>query len=353
MRILITGGAGLVGSSLCLKLKEKYPNYQFIVFDNLVRRGSELNLPDIKKAGATFIQGDIRNIEDLEKAGSFDLMIETSAEPSVLAGITSDPSYIISNNLYGSVNCFNACIKNKAQLVFLSTSRVYPVQRIENANYVEQLTRFTFSDNQTEKGISALGISEELNMSGYRSFYGATKLASEILLEEYAQFYNLQAAVTRFSVIAGPRQMGKSDQGIASLWMAKHYFKQPLKYIGFGGSGKQLRDVLHIDDVVALIDYQIHNMQQFTGKVYNAGGGINCSASLLEMSSICEKITGNKITIEKELLNRPADLKAYITDNTQISKETGWRPQKSIDDVFADIYKWINKNEVSLKDIFN
>src|SRR5688500_17964098 len=104
MKIVVTGGAGFVGSSLCLALKEKYSGYQIVAFDNLRRRGSELNLADLKKCGIEFLHGDIRNKEDLNALGDFDVLIEASAEPSVLAGISSTPDYVINNNLYGSIN---------------------------------------------------------------------------------------------------------------------------------------------------------------------------------------------------------------------------------------------------------
>ena len=103
MKILITGGAGFIGSSLCIKLKEKYPGYKITAFDNLKRRGSELNLLDFQQMGIEFIHGDIRNAEDLNSLGAFDLLIEASAEPSVMAGLNSDPAYVINNNLYGSI----------------------------------------------------------------------------------------------------------------------------------------------------------------------------------------------------------------------------------------------------------
>src|SRR5437899_2213525 len=147
MKILVTGGAGFVGSSLCLQLKEKYPGYSIIAFDNLKRSGSELNIPDLKQRDIGFIHGDIRCHEDLESVENFDVLVEASAEPSVMAGISGNPSYVINNNLFGSINCFNACLKNKARLIFLSTSRVYPIDKIENANYVEEETRFSFADD--------------------------------------------------------------------------------------------------------------------------------------------------------------------------------------------------------------
>jgi CDP-paratose 2-epimerase len=268
-----------------------------------------------------------------------------------MAGLDSDPTYVINNNLYGSINCFNACLKNKAKLIFLSTSRVYPIETIEKANFTEQATRFSFADEQTEPGISRNGISEQLKLDGARSFYGTTKLSSELFIHEYAAFYGLKAAVNRFGVIAGPRQMGKTDQGVVTLWMAKHYWKQSLKYIGYGGTGKQVRDILHVDDLVDLIDLQIHQIEKFEGKIYNVGGGLDNSASLLEMTMICEKITGNKISIGSETETRPADLRMYITDNSLIEKEIGWKPKRSVEQVFEDIYHWIKNNEKQLESI--
>ncbi len=349
--IVITGGAGFVGSTLCINLKQKYPHYNIIAFDNLKRRGSELNLADFKKMDITFVHGDIRNAEDVLALGDFDVLVEASAEPSVTAGLDSDPTYVINNNLYGSINCFNACLKTKAKLIFLSTSRVYPIETIEKAGFFEEATRFSFDKNQQEFGISELGISEKLSLHGARSFYGTTKLSSEMFIQEYAQFYGLKAAITRFGVIAGPRQMGKTDQGVVTLWMAKHYWKQSLKYIGYGGTGKQVRDILHVDDLVDLIDLQIHQIEKFEGKIYNVGGGVENSASLLEMTAICEKISGNKISIGSEVQTRPADLRMFITDISLIEKETGWKPKKSVETVFKDIYQWIKDNEAQLEPI--
>lgn len=349
MRILVTGGAGFVGSSICLQLKRKYPQYAITAFDNLKRRGAELNLSDFKELGIGFVHGDIRNAEDLAGLEPFDVLVEASAEPSVLAGLNSDPTYVINNNLVGSINCFNACLRHKARLIFLSTSRVYPIDRIEQAQFVEEETRFNFAEVQSEPGLSRQGVSEALSLAGARSFYGTTKLSSELFIQEYSAFYGLDAAVTRFGVIAGPRQMGKTDQGVVTLWVAKHYWRQSLKYIGYGGLGKQVRDILHIDDVVDLMDLQIHETARFTGRVYNAGGGLACSASLREMTALCERVTGNKITIASEAENRPADLRVYVTDNSRIEREIGWRPKRGLEQVFGDIHAWIRANEAQLK----
>lgn len=353
MKIVITGGAGFVGSNVAIAIKKKYPEYNIVVFDNLKRRGSELNLADFKLYGIEFIHGDIRNTEDLEQLKGFDCMIEASAEPSVMSGLDGSPSYVINNNLAGSINCFNECIKHKANLIFPSTSRVYPISLIENASYTEEATRFSFTDNQPYPGISSKGISESLSLNAARSFYGTTKLSAELLIKEYCEFYGMKAAVTRFGVIAGPRQMGKTDQGVVTLWMARHYWKGALSYIGYGGKGKQVRDMLHIEDLIALIDMQLHNIDMFNGKVYNAGGGLAGSASLQEMTGICEEISGNKISIAAITENRPADLRIYISDNTAITSATGWAPQKTAKDIFHDIYNWIHTNENTLKPLLS
>jgi CDP-paratose 2-epimerase len=351
MRILITGGAGFVGSSLCIRLKERYPHYSIIAFDNLKRRGSELNLIELRRRDIDFVHGDIRNPEDLDAVGGFDVLVEASAEPSVLSGLSNKPDYVINNNLTGSVNCFNACLAHKAKIIFLSTSRVYPIQTLEQAAYIETASRFQLSGDQTVEGLSGLGVSEKLNLFGARSFYGATKLASELLIQEYTEFYDLKAAVTRFGVIAGPRQMGKTDQGVVTLWMAKHYWQQSLKYIGFGGEGKQVRDVLHIEDVIDLIDMQIHNIEIFNGRVFNAGGGIENSVSLQELTAHCREITGNSINIEKEVQNRSADLRIYITDNTALTNHCGWKPKHDVRQLLTDVYEWMKRDEKQLEAI--
>lgn len=345
MKILVAGGAGFVGSSLCFRLKEKCPAYDIIAFDNLKRRGAELNLPGFRERDIGFVHGDIRNVEDILAVGPFDVLVEASAEPSVLAGLDSDPTFVINNNLYGSINCFNICLKYGARLIFLSTSRVYPIEKIERANIVELAERYAFSELQDRTGISVKGISEGFSLEGARSFYGSTKLAAEYFIAEYAAFYGLQAAITRFGVIAGPRQMGKTDQGVVTLWMAKHYWKQPLTYIGFGGEGKQVRDILHIEDAIDLIELQIHRPELFSGKIFNAGGGLKGSISLREMTALCARITGNTLGIGSDPKTRPADLRIYISDNTKIQRETGWSPKRDPEVIFIDIFNWIRQEE--------
>lgn len=351
MKILITGGAGFVGSRLALQLKQEYPDYIIYILDNLKRRGSELNLHSLKKSGIHFSHGDIRNKEDLEALPVVDYIIEASAEPSILAGLEGNPDYLVNTNLFGTFNCLNHAKKCGASIIFLSTSRVYPVEKLCSVNYTEEATRFQLSGKQPFTGISAKGVNEDFPLGGYRSFYGMTKLASELALEEYREFYGVNYVINRCGIIAGPGQMGKVDQGVAVYWVAAHYWKRPLTYLGFNGTGKQVRDMLHIQDLYNLVNKQLHSFSRFSGQLYNVGGGLEYSASLVELTETCVRVTGNKTEILKDGMARKADIPLYITDNTKISSQSGWKAEKDIENIVQDIFKWINDNNTNLKDI--
>lgn len=351
--ILITGGAGFVGSSLALKLKKRYPKTNITALDNLKRRGSELNILRLKEAGIAFIHGDIRNKEDFEEIKNIDLVLECSAEPSVLSGINSSPSYLINTNLIGTINCLEFARENKSDFIFFSTSRVYPIEAINNLNYVEGEARFSLSKNQKTKGASEKGISEEFPLEGARSLYGSTKLCSELILQEYSYFYGIRSIINRCGVITGPWQMGKVDQGVFVLWVAKHIYKQNLAYIGYGGQGKQVRDFIHIDDLFDVLMIQMNDIDKFNNDIYNIGGGTKNSASLQELTKVCEKITGEKIKIASIKKDRPADVRSYITDSEKFMNLTGWKPKKNLDLTIKDIAQWIDKNKEDLESILS
>ena len=348
MKYLITGGAGFVGSSLAIRLKDNYPKSQVVCLDNLKRRGSELNLPRLRKQGVDFIHGDIRNKEDFSGIGEVDVIIECSAEPSVLAGYNSSAGYVINTNLFGTVNCLEFARKSKAGFIMLSTSRVYPINPINSLNFSETEARFELSHEQTLPGSSGEGITEEFPLTGVRSLYGATKLASELLILEYADMYGIDAVINRCGVITGPWQFGKVDQGVVVLWVARHFWKQPLNYIGYGGEGKQVRDILHIDDLFRLIDLQMNSLEDMSGSTFNVGGGKDVSVSLRELTKLSEKYTGNSIPIEGIKENRQGDIRIYITDNANVFKVTGWKPAIGVEGIIEDISEWIKENKDKL-----
>jgi CDP-paratose 2-epimerase len=297
-----------------------------------------------------FIHGDIRSPEDLADIKNIDLIIDASAEPSVLAEIHSSPLPVIQNNLIGAVNILELAKRCDAKLVFLSTSRVYSIGQLNNIIWSEEPTRFKISENQVMNGVSEYGINEELQTSGSRSFYGATKLASELFIEEYGNFAGVDYIINRCGVvIAGPGQMGKADQGVVSLWAARHFWNSPLKYIGFGGSGKQLRNILHIDDLSSLIMHQIKNFDQLKGNLFNVGGGRDNAISLVELTTLCQKVTRNTVPIGKEVFDREADVRCYATDNQKVNSMTGWSPKKSVEVIVKDIVDWLSANKNDLE----
>ena len=351
MRIIISGGCGFIGSNLALNLKTNHPAYEIIVLDNLKRRGSELNIPRLKEKDITFIHGDMRCWEDLQGIDGGDLFIDASAEPSVLAGINSSQRQLVNNNLVSTINALDWCAQHKAKFLFLSTSRVYPIMPLEQANYAESALRFDWTDEQSIPGLSAQGVSEAFDMTGYRSLYGATKYASEILIHEYAQYLGVSAVINRCGVISGPWQMGKIDQGVVVLWLARHMTKKPLSYIGYGGQGKQVRDMLHIDDLCNLLDMQIQNWSKGEGQVFNVGGGLQNSASLRELTAVCEKVTGNRIDISSDTQNREADLRIYITNAQKVSHTFGWQPTRNVETLLSETFNWMTENEKLIEKI--
>jgi CDP-paratose 2-epimerase len=340
-RILITGGAGFAGSNIAIALKHHHPGTETVAFDNLYRKGSEKNLARLATAGVEFIKGDVRFPTDLEKAGDADFLVECSAEPSVLAGSDGDTGYLVDTNLNGAVNCAEYCRKRNAGMLFLSTSRVYPIRPLAEALRRETDTRFELEDKQNVKGISARGVSEEFPVPGNRSLYGATKYSAEIMLEEYRVLFDIPVIINRCGVIAGPWQFGKADQGIAAFWTAAHMCRNPLKYIGFGGTGKQVRDFLHIDDLIRLIIIQTDSPENFSGNVFNVGGGLYSSASLKELTGICSEVTGETMAVGSEPATRYADIPVYITDHSKLTAFCGWKPEKDVTTIIRDIYQWL------------
>jgi CDP-paratose 2-epimerase len=344
-RVLVTGGAGFVGSNLALSLATRHPEWEVVVLDNLYRRGSELNLPRLEAAGVEFVKGDVREPGDLERFGSLSALIECSAEPSVMSGIDGDTSYLMHTNLTGAYNCLELARRAGAFMLFLSTSRVYPVAPQLDLVLEETPTRFELAAEQPVAGASAAGISEDFPLEGARTLYGTTKLAAELLIEEYRAAFGVQAVVDRCGVIAGPWQMGKVDQGVFTHWMLAHHFGNPLTYIGFGGKGKQVRDLLHVEDLVDLVERQLLDPGAWDGRTVNVGGGRECSLSLLETTEICRELTGNEVPIEPVAETRAGDVPVYISDCARLFGLDEWRPRRGAEQVLADIHAWIASDE--------
>jgi CDP-paratose 2-epimerase len=337
VRVVITGGAGFIGSSIALALAERHTSWEIVAVDNLFRRGSEHNVSRLKESGVEFVHADVRQLGDLERVGGLDALVECSAEPSVLAA----SELIFPVNVAGAYNCFEIARRHGAQVVFLSTSRVYPIAALSALSYAEAETRFELSHDQSTPGASAAGIAESFPLEGARTFYGASKYAAEVLLGEY----DLAWVVNRCGVVAGPWQMGKVDQGVFTHWMLSFYFGRPLTYIGFGGHGKQVRDLLHVADLVDLTEQQLLDPAHWAGRTYNVGGGAERSLSLVETTAICRELTGREVPISQEPDTRSGDVPLYVSDCRALFNHTDWRPRFDARAALADIFSWIHDHE--------
>ena len=229
--------------------------------------------------------------------------------------------------------------KRRAPVIFLSTSRVYPYDLLNRQEYREETTRF--SPAAVRAGFGPAGVGLDFPMDGARSLYGATKLASEIMLQEYSRQYDLPAVITRCGVVAGPWQLGKQDQGVFTYWLVSHLLKRPLAYIGFGGQGKQVRDLLHIDDLVELVLLQAGRIAEFRGDVFPAGGSAFSSLSLQEATVLCQRLTGHQIPVSAQPENRPADVIWFLTDNRRTTERLGWKPARDAETILRDIRDWL------------
>jgi CDP-paratose 2-epimerase len=349
--LLITGGAGFVGSNLAISFRDARPELGITVLDNLKRRGSELNLPPLMAAGVTFCHGDIRCPDDFDDLPPYDVMIDCSAEPSVQAGLGGSPRAVLNTNLVGTINCLEAARARGAAFLFLSTSRIYPVLALNDLPFTETETRFRWDAIPRISGFSDRGIAEGFTLDGARSFYGTSKLAGEQLIQEYVFSYGMRALINRCGVIAGPRQMGKVDQGVVTLWVARHYFGRPLRYTGFGGRGKQVRDLLHVHDLFDLLLLQLEMPERWDGRVYNVGGGNEGSMSLRELTALCAQETGRTVPIASVPETAGVDLRVYVTDARKVEIDFGWRPIRDPARIVHDIRAWIEENQESLESI--
>lgn len=354
MKILITGGCGFVGSNLAILCKEYYTDSQVFCLDNLSRRGSEINLQKILAKGVHFIHGDVRIKSDFDRVPAVDVVIDAAAEPSVLAGkIPGELENLIDTNLNGTINTLYFARKWQAGFVFLSTSRVYPYDLLADVKLTQNENRFDFMDQQNIIGLSKNGLTEEFPLPGLRSIYGATKLASEYLIQEFAHNFGIPAVINRCGVLSGPFQMGKIDQGVIVLWMAKHFWAGKLAYIGYGGKGQQARDVLHVRDLFRLVKWQISNLGIQKAQIFNVGGGLDHTVSLAELTELCQSITGRSIEILKSEENRPGDIPLYVTDNKKITAFSQWKPEISVSTLLEEVFEWFKEDEVKLKPILS
>jgi CDP-paratose 2-epimerase len=242
-------------------------------------------------------------------------------------------------------------------MIFFSTNRVFVVDRLLELPRRESTTRIEWDATAWQKlpsegrprGFDPIhGVSEEFPVDGgQRSIYGFSKLIADLACQEYAKAFDMPIVINRFGVIAGTGQFAKLDQGWITWWAIAHYFKLPLKYIGW--NGKQVRDILFLEDVCSLVELQLAQIDKFRGDIFNAGGAAANSLSLREATTLLEQKLGHSTAITTEDSWRRGDIPIYFTDNRKISREMNWQPRITIDAGLNQILAWIRANETELR----
>ena len=355
MKILITGGCGFVGAQLAFHFQQR--GHRVVAADNLVRRGSEMNLPRFRRHGIEFVHLDVRNPEDLTGLPEgIDLICDASAQPSVVTGY-GNPLFDIMNNSLGLIHVLEFARRRGCPLIFWSTNRVYSADRTNAPPHRAAATRLVWDKEAYFRQFAGKllpgfdpdrGFSEEFTLEGKeRSIYGLSKLMADLACQEYAGAFGLKTVINRFGVISGEGQFGKSDQGWVSWWAVAFHFGLPLKYIGW--EGKQVRDIVFIEDVCRLVELQMENIDRISGEVFNLGGGTANSLSLVEATELLRNKLGRDIPISYAPEPRRADQTIYITDNRKAERVLGWQPKIGISEGYDRILAWIRENEDYLR----
>ena len=330
MKILITGGCGFVGSNLAIYFKNNQIGTTINTLDNLSRKGALLNLSRLKKNKIKNFKKDISHYNQIKNLPKYDLIVDCCAEAAVEES-KKEIDKVFNTNLVGTFNILKKCAKDKSNFIFLSSSRVYSIKHLRKIKKNKFL------------------VNEKFDTSEPKSIYGYSKYSSEHLIKEFSFLYKIKYIINRLGVISGPWQFGKQDQGFVSLWVWKHMNRKKLSYIGFGGKGSQIRDVVHIIDVCKLISKQIKKINSIYNLTLNAGGGRKNTVSLKDLTKICQKITLNRIKIFSKKTTSEYDIPYYVSNNAKVKKIYNWYPKKSFLNVVEDIYKWMFLNKKILK----
>lgn len=340
MKILITGICGFVGSTLAKAIKAHFFDCQIIGIDNLSRAGSWFHKASLQDVGISVIHGDIRQSSDVDALPPTDWVIDAAANPSVLAGVDGKTSslQLVQHNLLGTVNLLEYCKRHQAGFTLLSTSRVYSIPGLSQLQVTEANGAFYPVPEQVfPVGLSTQGVAEDYSTEPPVSLYGSTKVASEHLALEYGATFNFPVWINRCGVMAGAGQFGHPGQGIFAFWVHSFREKRPLKYIGFGGKGYQVRDCLHPQDLVPLLEKQFAEPLTTTKpRVMNISGGVRNSMSLRQLTEWCTSYFGGN-EVRGTHTEHPFDIPWMVLDANLANQTWQWKPETSIHSVLEEI----------------
>ncbi|MCS7200800.1 MAG: SDR family NAD(P)-dependent oxidoreductase [Patescibacteria group bacterium] len=336
-KILITGGAGFIGSNIAKFYLER--GNEVIILDNLSRKGVEYNLEWLRNIGNfDFIKADVRDKKFMEELlrdnNDIDIIFHEAAQVAVTTSV-QDPVLDFETNVVGTFNILESMRKHlkKAILVYASTNKVYG--DLSYLNIIEKEKRYEFEDNRYKYGLG-----EDINLD-FHSPYGCSKGSADQYVRDYHRIYGLKTIVFRQSCIYGTRQIGLEDQGWVAWFIIRLILNKP---VSIYGTGKQVRDILFIDDLLEAYDLAIKNINITQGKIYNIGGGYENSLSLLELIDLLKELSHKDLDYDFSDW-RPGDQKIFISDNTLIKGDLKWEPKINYRSGIEKIYHWILENK--------
>lgn len=337
MKYLITGGCGFVGSNLAAEVLKR--GNELVIFDNLFRHGSTQNLEWLKTKGAfKYYPFDIRNFNDVEtviKAEKPDVVFHLAGQVAMTTSI-SNPRLDFEINTLGTHNLLDSIRKYApdTMILYSSTNKVYG--DFEYLTFEETPTRYVCKEYPS-------GFDEKVPLD-FHSPYGCSKGAADQYLLDYARIFGIKTVVFRHSSMYGGNQHATYDQGWIGWFCQKALeIKQGTAKEPFtiSGTGKQVRDVLHADDVVALYFSSVAHIEKVKGQAFNIGGGMDYSLSLLELFTLLEEILNIKMTY-RQLPPRESDQLVFVADNTKITNLTGWKPKITAKEGLVRMLEWLN-----------
>jgi len=341
MKIIVIGGAGFIGSNAAARYIRR--GDEVIVLDDLSRQGTEINLRWLESVGKfQFFKGDIRDKTFLDNfffaQAEIEVVLHLAAQVAVTTSVT-DPRSDFEINALGTFNVLES-IRNSGQdpiCIFSSTNKVYG--NLDDLDIVEGEKAYSFRGDID-------GVRED-QILDFHSPYGCSKGAADQYVRDYSRMYGLRTVVLRQSCIYGPRQFGIEDQG----WVAWFIIAILLgKQLTIYGNGKQVRDILYIDDLLDSYDQAIKNIDIASGRIYNIGGGQENQISLLQFLDLLSEITNKKIS-PAAAVTRPGDQPIYVSDITRAGKELGWKPRTNYNDGIRKIYDWVVANKQTIEKV--